>query len=93
MVKAKIPTTEMDYFGSGGSANEFQYVSSDGGMYLGQKGIEKMSQDFPRIQEYMWMLPANYRTMGLKAAYKVGSVVRNVVRKVTGKGCSSCGRR
>lgn len=90
LVRNKIGSNGIEYLPSPESSTDFEYVSPDGKSYLGTKAIDKMASDFPSIKDYMWALPAKYKTAGLRVAYKVGSVVRKAIGVVK-KGCN-CGK-
>ncbi|MCQ2123247.1 MAG: hypothetical protein MJZ25_03600 [Fibrobacter sp.] len=94
LVKNKISKTEtngpkVEYQSSDGQASDFEYITASGKSFQGVAAIDAMAKDFPVIKDYMWMLPSEYKTAGLKIAYKVGSVVRKVLGTVK-KGCN-CG--
>lgn len=89
LVKRKIGDTKVEYYPSEGKASDFEYINANGKSFLGVAAIDAMAKDFPTIKDYMWMLPAEYKTAGLKIAYKVGSIVRKAIGVVR-KGCN-CG--
>lgn len=90
LVKAKVGTDRAQYIPASGTAADFEYVSLNGKRYSGVNAIEQMSKDFPAIKDYMYVLPAKYKTFGLKVGYKIGSVVRKAIGTVY-KGCN-CGK-
>lgn len=91
LVKHKVGES-MDYVKSDGAASDFQYRDASGKQYNGAKAIERLASDFPAVKDYMWMLPQEYKTAGLKVAYKVGSVIRKAV-SVVRKGCNCGGKK
>ena len=89
LVKRKISESDVEYLPSGADARDFKYITESGTVFTGVSAIERMSSDFPSILDCMWMLPPSLKTVGLKAAYKVGSAVRRTIAKVK-RGCN-CG--
>lgn len=92
LVKSKIGTDDAQYLPASGVATDFEYVNKLGKRFSGTTAIEQMAKDFPAIKTYMYALPDKYKVLGLKVAYKMGSVARQVYGKVTGRGCN-CGKR
>jgi predicted DCC family thiol-disulfide oxidoreductase YuxK len=70
--------------------SDFEYNDANGKKYVGSKAVEKLSEDFPAIKDYVWILPEKLKVTGLKVAYKVGSVVRKTIATVH-HGCN-CGK-
>lgn len=89
MIRYKVKNGA-EYFPADKDATDFKYIDANGKSYLGDAAIDKMTEDFPAIKEYMFMLPEKYRVKGLKAVYKVASPVRKVIGAVK-KGCN-CGK-
>ena len=80
----------VEYYQSEAGASEFKFIDENGKEYSGSDAIEAMAKVFPSVKDYMFMLPQKYKVSGLKAAYKVGSVVRKAYGAVK-KGCN-CGK-
>lgn len=92
LVKNKVGVERAEYLPASGTASDFEYVGFDGKRSTGTDAIEKMAADFPAIKEYMYALPSKYKVLGLKVAYKAGSVVRKIRGAVT-KGCNCGGKK
>lgn len=90
LVKRKLGN-DIEYYPAETTESDFHYVAKDGKEYSGVKAIEVMANDFPAIKEYMYILPPAYKTIGLKAAYKVGGIVRKAIGVIK-KGCN-CGNK
>lgn len=88
MLRKKIAGNVLTFQPTTNAGNEFQYTTSEGGILYGNVAIEQLAKDFPQVLDYFWMLPERYKINGLKAAYKVGSVVRKIITK----GCN-CGKK
>lgn len=82
----------IDYLEADSTSGDFQYNDAAGKKYTGAKAVEKLASDFPAVKDYMWMLPQQYKTAGLKVAYKVGSIIRKAVGVVR-KGCNCGGKK
>lgn len=91
MLKKKVSEEKMDYLAASQDAKDFKYVNSEGLAFTGLVAIDKLTADFPEIKDFMFMLPPSLRASGLKTAYKVASVARRTINKITRKGCN-CGK-
>lgn len=91
LIKRKIGDAGVEYVPSDATATDFEYVDRDGKSALGTTAIEWLARDFPAVKDYMFALPERYRVTGMKVGYKVGSVVRKVIGKIS-KGCN-CGAK
>ena len=81
---------DVEYVPIGAYKSDFEYVDAAGTKYAGAKAIEALSEDFPQVKDYVWILPEKLKVSGLKVVYKVGSVVRKAISKVH-HGCT-CGK-
>lgn len=89
LAKEKLKDS-VEYVPIGAYKSDFEYMDAGGHKYVGAQAVEKISEDFPVIKDYVWILPEKLKVTGLKAAYKVGSIVRKVISK-TPHGCN-CGK-
>jgi len=89
-VKKKLGD-RIEYIPGDPKASEVHYRDAVGKTYSGVHAIDKLVVDFPEVKDLMFLLPPNLRAAGIKAVYKVSSVVRKSVGKVKG-GCN-CGRK
>ena len=87
IIKHKIDSSKIDFIGITTSDKNFKLILPDGRAAHGQDAIDELATAFPGILSYFWMLPQGLKKPALKVAYKVGSVVRNVIKKTTGCGC------
>ena len=89
LVKNKLGDS-VEYMPIEAYKSDFEYNDANGKKYVGSKAVEKLSEDFPAIKDYVWILPEKLKVTGLKVAYKVGSVVRKTIATVH-HGCN-CGK-
>lgn len=87
VLKRKISTSDITFVASTEDMKDFKFTDESGAVFYGQEAIKRMSSRFPVLLDYFWMLPESLRVTGLQTAYKVGSVARKVLKKVTGCGC------
>ena len=87
LLRKKLDLNKIDLIPYKNTANDFQYVNSKERVYSGNKAIEELASDFPSVTNYFWILPNKYKVTALKAAYKIGSSIRNVLPKKKGCGC------
>lgn len=84
LIRKKIMPDRLDFSATGTGLDDFRYINAREESFDGSLAIDQFAKDFPNVLDYVWMLPTKYKVAGLKAAYKVGSVVR----KAIGKGCN-----
>ena len=87
VLKRKLSSTDVIFTPTTENMDDFKFSDENGNIYTGKDAIEKMAIRFPVLLDYFWMLPEKFRVDGLKAAYKVGSMARQVIKKVSGCGC------
>jgi predicted DCC family thiol-disulfide oxidoreductase YuxK len=94
LLQRKINPNILEFLPISSDSKDFQFVSMDGRVSIGSEAIEKLAAAFPAVKNYFWMLPEKYKVPALKTAYKVGSAVRNAIKKVARKvgGCN-CGKK
>ena len=94
MLKKKLDANKIEFVPSAINLKDFQYVGLDKRVYSGDKAIEKLATEFPRVQNYLWMLPDKYKIKTLQAIYKVSSRVRQAIKpKAKRKGCGCGGKK
>jgi hypothetical protein len=89
MLRKKIDPNKIEYIPSNIKASEFQFVTSSNQVFNGTPAIEQLAKAFPEVLSYFWMLPDKYKVVGLKAAYKVGGIIRKAIKRK--KNCN-CGK-
>ena len=98
LLRKKINISKISILPSPTDAKDFQFVDLQGRVYSGDSAVEQLSIAFPKIKNFFWMLPDKYKLKALKAAYQVGSAVRNILPRTTPRtprhagGCG-CGKK
>jgi len=87
LIMKKVNTRQIEFIPTHDNSKEFQFITAENVAYTGTKAIEMLAANFPEILNYFWMLPPKFKVKGVKAAYKVGGVLRKIIKKKNKKGC------
>lgn len=84
LIRNKVDETKIKFVPINTSDNNFKFETLDGKTYFGDEAINQLATAFPNVLNYFWMLPKPLQKPALHMAYKVGGMIRNVVKKDCG---------
>ena len=87
LLQRKLDPERIEFVPTNTNAKDFQFILGDGSVFYGEQAIEQMAMAFPRVKNFFWMLPDKYKIKALQTAYKVGGMVRNLIKPKKGCGC------
>lgn len=80
-LQRKIKPSDLAFEAIHSDAKEFCFITNEGEKFEGEKGIDKLTELFPEVKSYFWMLPEKYRSAAVKATYRFGTTVRKMLKK------------